>query len=517
MVSIHEYCDILQFKSDTMQNYIDVQKISSDELQSRHIEIIEGSDNIVSEHFNMSLEKLHEIEEHYKYELTKPEVQEEVNRIMNGKLISKRNYDPEKIIQANSLFNNPIMYFIIRLFAGKEKAQAMRGQIREIATTPTVAHALPIEESNNNHNNKSTKTNNMISIETYALLSASMAGAMTDRDLQIAYCEANGITIEEWDEGSAHYMQLMMNPSESAKVISAITTVAMSGKKPIDPRTLPKGTPKPQNFAAAQLQAWVDDEIQNVLIKNNDLYIQFQLMMNPDPNDEFMANYVRGRVHISINGQDYSLYGGVSSVSMERDSILLVFDDEGKERMGMDEFKVTFDIHAKKFNQLRYVMAGIYGDTFTRSSLDVEEVFTFGNIHYDFTWQEFQKDEMHISIRPNLQNFKETGEFNLIAMPKYILRTTNNPEMEIKLFQHALDAWVIYLEMDMTSVVSMVIETPEHYQVYIYSKLPQNDFMQRMNESSAFTPAIPLDFDGGTDAAWENYTNCLNDFHANKN
>lgn len=367
----------------------------------------------------------------------------------------------------------------------------------------------------NNQNNNSTKNNNMISIETYALLSAPMAAAMNDRDLQIAYCEANGITMEEWEQGSAHYMQLLINPAESGKIISAMTSVSMSGKKAIDPRTLPKSAPKPQNFHGAQLQAWLADDVQNVLIKNNDLYVHFQLTLHPDPNDEFMTNYVKGRVHVSINAQNYSVYGGVSAVSLDRNSLTVQFDQEGKDLFGSEELRVTFDIHAKKFNHLRYVMAGMYGDKFIRNSVDVEEVFTFGNIHYDFTWKSFQARNMEISIRPNLQNFKNDGNFNLVAMPKYLLGRTSNPEMEHKLFQHALDAWVIYFEMDMTSVVSMIIKTAEHYQVYIYSKLSQDQFMGRMNETTSFSPAIPLEFNGGNDPDWENYTNCLNDYHAN--
>lgn len=348
----------------------------------------------------------------------------------------------------------------------------------------------------------------MISIETYALLSTTMAGAFTNRDLQIAICEANGITIEQWDEGSKHYIEMMMNPAESSKIIAAMTANAMSGKRPNDPKPIAQGTPKPQSFSAHQLQAWVNDGVQNVLFKKDDLFVQLQLDLNTEQAKE---------VYITVNGADYSLYGGVKSVFMDRNALQLLFNDEGINKLGISELKIDFDIHPKKFIHLRYVIAGIYGNTFVRNELIIEDQFSFGNVSYDFSWQSFQTNGMDISIRPNLQYFKDSGEYNLVAMPSYMLGQTGNSEMDLKMFQHALDAWVIYFEMDMTSVVTMVIKTGTYHQVYIYSKLSQDEFMQRMNESSSFTPVIPLEFNGGTDPSWENYSKCLADYYSTKN
>jgi hypothetical protein len=55
--------------------------------------------------------------------------------------------------------------------------------------------------------------------------------------------------------------------------------------------------------------------------------------------------------------------------------------------------------------------------------------------------------------------------------------------------------------------------TNDNRRFYIYSSLPQEDFMKRINDAFRLLPQMPLGFSGGNDEKWENYTACLNDLN----
>ena len=127
-------------------------------------------------------------------------------------------------------------------------------------------------------------------------------------------------------------------------------------------------------------------------------------------------------------------------------------------------------------------------------------------------WASFKTSATDISIRPNLNNLKETGKYGTVVFVDFESSTIGQNEDELKLLKEAEASLKDSIEYDLSSVMAFHTTNNEKRRYFIYSSLNQNDFMTRINDAFRLLPQLPLNFSGGEDAAWNNYTNCLNDY-----
>ena len=126
-------------------------------------------------------------------------------------------------------------------------------------------------------------------------------------------------------------------------------------------------------------------------------------------------------------------------------------------------------------------------------------------------WVSFSTSATDISIRPNLQNLKETGKFGTVVFVDFESSTIGQNEDELKLLKEAEANLTDAVEYDLTSVIAFHTTSNEKRRFFIYTSLNQNDFMKRINDAFRLLPQMPLNFSGGEDANWNNYTACLED------
>lgn len=128
-------------------------------------------------------------------------------------------------------------------------------------------------------------------------------------------------------------------------------------------------------------------------------------------------------------------------------------------------------------------------------------------------WKSFETDSMKVSIRPNLQNIKDTGKYPTVVNVDFNSTTIGQDADELQLLKEMEASLKDTMEYDLAAVMAFHMTTNDKRRFYIYSSLAQQDFMKRINDAFRLLPKLPLGFSGGNDEKWENYSNCINDLN----
>jgi len=358
----------------------------------------------------------------------------------------------------------------------------------------------------------------MITLEQFAIIHMSIVMAMGDRQKEIAVCQQHGITIEQWDTGKAFYYAKMADPSDQGRTATAMAAAAMGNLPNMIKAPVVQQPGPPADFTATSVRMYMSDQdVQMIeLLSGGHQHVVLQHIPRPDPQDQFLSDYVKGRPHISINEQSYSLYGGVTRVELSSTSVRFVFDEEGAGMMERPAVTVTFAISSKRYVQLKYLLGAMY-----RGLLQIKPE-TDGGVHqhegttWDLRWERFVSDGNTITIRPNLENIRDRGEHQLVVLPVFNKGRYQNPAADQELVPAMLHALMASMESSLDSVIAFHVDGPQHVRLFIYTKLDQERFMAGISEALVYLPQLPLDFGGGPDAGWNNYNACRQDWLANR-
>lgn len=348
----------------------------------------------------------------------------------------------------------------------------------------------------------------MLPIDKYGTMYLAMTGAVTNPELQEQICKQHSVSLAEWNEANAHYTAKMSDVNDMGQTAMALARYMM-------PQPVVEDD-SPVDFTAVEVRIYVSElDVQMVEFVNGNKHVVLQSTVHVNSNDEFLMNYVQGRVHISINDQGYSIYGGVTKVELSRDKLAFHFDDEGKERMKRDMLTVSFNISNPKFIYLERTLYYMYRQhpvlNLTRPPRETKEVWN--GIDYDLSWDSFTlNDDFRINLRPSIDHLRETGKYN-----QHVIITCKNEGVSEELFESFCNEMIATFESDYETIVSMVIYRQESNQMYLYTQLSQQDFMKRVNEALCYIPQLPLNFSGENDPTWNNYMNCRKDYLEKKN
>ena len=344
----------------------------------------------------------------------------------------------------------------------------------------------------------------MLALEQYAALYLSMIAATGNNEQEQQICSSNGITIAHWQEAHTYYTAKMSDPMDMGKTAMAFSA-AMTNAKPI--------IPIPANFIASNVKIYISEyDVQMIEFTNNASKQHIILQLGFEAKDDFEKNYINGRVHISINDQSHSLYGGVSKVELSSKNIIFSFDEEGKTRMNCNSIEVVFDINRKYYNLLKRKMQFMYKTILTIKDEEIPTTYNVNGILLSDEWISFTpNNNIKISIRPNLQNIKETGKYNQVVFVDFRSNTIGQDANETALLTEMEACLTDTIEKDLAAVIAFHVTDQEKRRFFIYTYLSQDDFMMRINDAFKLLPKMPLAFSGGVDAAWENYKNCLAD------
>jgi hypothetical protein len=346
----------------------------------------------------------------------------------------------------------------------------------------------------------------MLGIDKYGQMYLAMNGAAGNAEEQSKICNEHGISLVQWNEANAHYMAKMSDVSDMGQTAMALAKYMMPHNAP--------GAPKddsPVDFIATHIQLYVSEfNVQMAELVNGDRHVVLQHTVDVSPDDEFLTGYVQGRVHMSINSQGYSIYGGVERVELFRDKLVFHFDQEGKERMKRDMLTVTFLISNTKYAHLERTLRYMYRDhpVLVVSEQNLPSKETWNRIDYDMTWDSFNLNEFfQVNLRPNLENVRATGKYN-----QHVLITYDKDGANDDLFESFRQEMLAVFEADYETVIAMVIYQQEINQLFLYTQLAEGDFMGRINEALCYLPKLPLSFSGVNDPEWGNYKECLTDY-----
>lgn len=348
----------------------------------------------------------------------------------------------------------------------------------------------------------------MLPIDKYGTMYLAMNAAITNPGEQQKICEQHGTTLAEWNEANAHYMAKMSDVSDMGQTAMALAKYMM-------PQPVVEDD-SPTDFTATEVRIYVNEHnVQMVELVNGNKHVVLQSTVHVNPNDEFLTNYVQGRVHMSVNDQGYSIYGGVTKVELFRDKLVFHFDEEGKERMKCDMLTVSFNISNPKFIYLERTVYYMYRQHpvlhLTRPPRETKE--TWNGIAYDLSWDNFTlNDDFRVNLRPHIDNLPATGKYQ-----QHVIITCKNEGVSEDLFERFCNEMISVFEADYETIISMVIYRKESNQMYLYTQLSQQDFMKRVNEALCYIPQLPLNFSGENDPTWHNYLECRKDYMEKKN
>lgn len=343
----------------------------------------------------------------------------------------------------------------------------------------------------------------MLPMDKYGTMYLAMTGAAANPELQEQICKQHGTTLAEWNEANAHYMAKMSDVGDMGQTAMALAKYMM-------PQPVAEDD-SPTDFTATDMDIYVSEQdVQMVELLGGRRHVVLQGSVHEDPNDEFLTNYVQGRVHMSVNDQSYSLYGGVSKVELFRDKLVFHFDEEGKGRMKLDTLTVSFHVSHPKFICIERTLRHMYRRHpvlhLARPPHETKE--TWNGTTYDLSWDGFTlNDDFRVDLRPNIDNLPATGKYN-----QHVVVTCDSDGVSAESFEKFRDEITAVLEADYESIVAMVIRRHESSQMYLYTGLSEQGFMKRVNEALCYTERLPLNFSGENDPAWRNYTECRKDY-----
>ncbi|AEA44557.1 Imm10 family immunity protein [Fluviicola taffensis] len=346
----------------------------------------------------------------------------------------------------------------------------------------------------------------MLGIDKYGQMYLAMIGAFGNPEAQSKICNENGISLVQWDEANAHYTAKMSDVSDMGQTAMALAKYMMPHNAP--------GAPKddtPVDFIAIDVRLYVNENnVQMAEFINGDRHVILQYGVDNDPNDEFIANYVQGRVHMLVNDQSYSIYGGVERVELFRNNLIFHFDQEGKERMKRDTLTITFLISNTKYGYLERTLYHMYKDhpVLVLSKEKPSEIENWNGIEYDLTRGSFGFENGGIvNLRTNIGNLQETGKYNQSVAITFEKEGTSK-----ELFEAFLNEMMAVMEADYESIISMIIIEDEKNELFLYTQLSERDFMERVNTALCYLPNLALGFSAEPDTEWVHYKACLQDY-----
>lgn len=346
----------------------------------------------------------------------------------------------------------------------------------------------------------------MVAIDKYGQMYLEMTSAAGNPEVQSQICNKHGVSLSDWNEAQAFYMAKMSDVSDMGKTAMELAKYMMPQNAAAAPQD-----DSPVDFNAAQVDLYVNEnQVQMAEFISGHLHVVLQYGVDNDPNDEFLTNYVQGRVHMSVNDQSYSIYGGVERVELFRDKLVFHFDEEGKERMKREMLTVTFQISNTKHSYLERTLYHMYKDhpvlVLSKQTEEVKE--NWNGIDYDMTWGSFGFENGGIvNLRTNILNLRETGKYN-----QSITITFEKEGTSKELFESFLNEMISVMEADYETIISMVTIENERNELFLYTQLSEGDFMAHVNTALCYLPNLALGFSGELDPEWSNYKKCLQDY-----
>jgi hypothetical protein len=349
----------------------------------------------------------------------------------------------------------------------------------------------------------------MLTLEQYASIYLPMVTAGGNAQQEQEICTSHGYTLAQWQEAKDFYTAKMMDVNDGGKTAMAFSAAMMKGAAPA-PQS-PKIQP-PSDFTATKINIYVSEyDVQMIEINNPETGSRITLQLGFDAKDDFEKNYINGRVHICINDGKFNIYGGVNKVELSSTSIKFIFDEEGRDRMLCNSVTATLNMDGKLYNYLKRKMQFMYKSILEIKAESTPTNYKVNGIALNDEWKTFETNSMKVSIRPNLQNIKETGNYPAVVNIDFNSNTIGQDADEINLLNAMEASLKDSIEYDLTSVMAFHMTTNDKRRFYIYSSLSQEDFMKRINDAFRLLPQLPLSFSGGNDEKWENYIACLND------
>lgn len=345
----------------------------------------------------------------------------------------------------------------------------------------------------------------MLPIDKYGTMYLAMTGAITDPELQEQICTQHGVTLAEWHAANAHYMAKMSDVSDMGQTAMALAKYMMP--QPAAPQPV-----APQDFTATDIHIYVNEfQVQMLEFQAGNRYVELQKSVATNPNDEFLTNYVKGRVHLSINKQDYSIYGGVQQVKLSRNRITFVFDDEGAGRMQTAQVSVLFTVSNKKYAYLLRTLKIMYNEmegVLQTEPVTLADTETVDGMLFDTSWGTFMLNEdFRVQLRPNLAAQAGSGLYRQAVGISY-----DNSQGSPEQFEMAKNELITCFESDYSTLFAMILRRNDYNQFFIYSRLDQGNFMTRLNEALCYLPQIPISINKREDSDWNEYMQCVQDY-----
>lgn len=356
----------------------------------------------------------------------------------------------------------------------------------------------------------------MLTLEQYAAIYLPMISAAGNAQKEQEICTTHGYTLAQWEEAKNYYTSKMQDPSDMGKTAMAFSAAMMKGAAPVANPPVTQKNSTPADFNATKVSIYISEyDVQMVEFINNSTQQHIVLQLGFEANDAFEKNYINGRVHISINDQSFSLYGGVERIELSSTDVQFIFDAEGKERMQCNSVTATFSIDRKYYNYLKRKMKWMYKNILHIKEEVTPKLFQVNGISLNDEWQTFDIKNASVHLRPNIENIRDTGKYNQVVNVKYNSSTFNSDKNEQALVDEMHTCLMDTLEKDAAAIIAFLMSADDGITYFIYTYLNQNDFMSRINDAFKTLPKLPLSFSGGADEKWENYTNCLADYRKN--
>ncbi len=351
----------------------------------------------------------------------------------------------------------------------------------------------------------------MLTLEQYASIYLPMVSAAGNTETEQQLCAGQGFTVAQWNEAKLFYTNKMVDPNDGGKTAMAFSAAMMQGTQaPV--QNARHEPPKPGNFVADTVNVYTSEfDVQMVEFINRKAHEQHIVIQMGFEFDEAQIGFGGDRPHISINNQSYSIYGGVSKVRLSSDAVTFEFDGEGKDRMKCDSVTASFTIDGKLYNYLKRKMKFIYGDLLIVKDEQTPKEYVVNGLTLNDAWKECSMPNLHIKIRPHLKNIKETGKYKNVVFMDFKSETIGKDDAESAMIKAAEESLIDSMEYDLAVVMALHTTSNATRRYYLYSTLTREEFMDRVNDAFRLLPQLPLEFSGGEDINWVNYTECLKD------
>ncbi|MEO7109795.1 MAG: Imm10 family immunity protein [Polyangiaceae bacterium] len=363
----------------------------------------------------------------------------------------------------------------------------------------------------------------MISLEQYATVYVAMTTAMGNAAQEQTICAPAGFAPAQWHEAKNFYTARMMDPADAGRTAIAFSQAMqkglpaqfqMSPGKPQQQQQVKREPPPPSDFTATKVQIYTSEyDVQMVELSSpqTQQHLVLQQGFEHDPSAE---SFNGNTFHVELNDQSHSIYGGVHGVNLSPGELTLIFDAEGQQRMGIPRVTIRFQIDAKMYAYLVRKLRFVFGQKIYVAPFTMPPVVNVnGLVLNDEKASKAVGDNMRVRIRTRLQPLKDTGRFSSVVYVTFDSTTifAESDRNEVALFAEAEAALQDTFERDLTSVMAFEVTSPTSKRLYVYTSLPQQDFMARVNDALRTLPKLPVSFGGGEDAAWDNYQGCLAD------